>query len=160
MSAKIKELYKKYEDMVLYIIFGVLTTIVSYASYFIARIAMPVATANIISWICAVTFAFITNKKYVFKSKTDTAKAWITEAMSFYAARLLTGLVETVIMALCADKYSEFFCSLFGVTQTVNEIIFKIIANVIILIMNYVISKLVIFRKKDSISDKTEAENN
>ena len=80
--------------------------------------------------------------------------------MSFYAARLLTGLVETVIMALCADKYSEFFCSLFGVTQTVNEIIFKIIANVIILIMNYVISKLVIFRKKDSISDKTEAENN
>lgn len=157
MSDKIKQLYKKYEDMILYIIFGVLTTIVSYASYFIARNVMTVAAANIVSWVCAVTFAFITNKKYVFKSKTDTAKAWITEALSFYAARLLTGLVETVIMALCADKYSEFFCSLFRVEPKINELIFKIIANVIILIMNYVISKLVIFRNKDDNKEKSEA---
>lgn len=143
--------------MVLYIFFGVLTTAVSYGSYFLARIAVDSVTlCNIFSWCCAVAFAFVTNKVFVFKSKTNTAKELITEVTAFVSARLLSGVVETFIMWLCADRLSEFFCNLFHVSQEINELIFKLFANVIVLIMNYIFSKLVIFRNKGEQTERKE----
>lgn len=151
MFEKIKSLYKKYEDAILYIFFGGLTTLVSWGTHFASRIFLkvPVSAATMISWVCSVTFAFITNKKFVFKNKTETAKGLVMQTLSFYAARAASLGVEMVIMYLCADRFSENFCNLFGVSASVNEMIFKVLANVVILIMNYALSKLVIFRNKD-----------
>lgn len=152
MTEKIKSLYKKYEDIILYIIFGGFTTVVSWGSHFamLKLFNAPTGAATTVSWILSVTFAFVTNKKYVFKSKTDTMKGFIAQMLSFYSARLASFGMELIIMLLCADVYSEFFCSLFGVDDITNEMIFKVLANIIILIMNYALSKLVIFRNKDS----------
>lgn len=152
MFEKIKSLYKKYEDIILYVFFGGLTTVVSWGTHFASRffLKVPVSAATIISWVCAVTFAFITNKKFVFKNKTETTQGLIMQTLSFYAARAFSLGVEVVIMYLCADRFSEFFCSLFRVSASVNEMIFKVLANIIILIMNYALSKLVIFRNKNA----------
>ncbi len=151
-NGKIMELYMKYENIILYIFFGGLTTVISWGTHFASRMLfdVPVSAATIISWICSVTFAFITNKKFVFKNKTETATGFVMQMLSFFAARAASLGVEVVIMYLCADRFSEFFCSLFGVSAPVNEMIFKIIANIVILIMNYALSKLVIFRNKDN----------
>jgi putative flippase GtrA len=152
MTEKVKYLYRKYENIILYIIFGGFTTIVSWGSHLamitLFKASTPVATT--VSWILSVTFAFITNKKYVFKSQTDTMKDFMAQMISFYSARLASLGVELVIMLLCADIFSEFFCSLFGVDDITNEMIFKVLANVVILIINYALSKLVIFRNKNT----------
>lgn len=153
MPEKIKSLYKKYEDIILYIFFGGLTTLVSWGTHFASRflLEVPVSAATLISWICSVTFAFITNKKFVFKNKTETTQGLVMQTLSFYAARALSLGVEMIIMYLCADKFSEFFCSLFfGISASVNEMIFKVLANIVILIMNYALSKLVIFKNKNT----------
>ena len=104
MINKIKELYNKYEEIISYLFFEVLTTIVSLASYYILvltilnpDIAWQLQLANIISWICAVTFAYITNRKYVFKSKSENI---LKEARDFYSARVLTLLLDMGIMFL------------------------------------------------------------
>lgn len=161
----IKKLYEKYESIILYIIFGVLTTIVSFAvqgfSSYILKTSVFISTT--ISWIAAVTFAYVTNRIYVFKSQEHGFSNVAKEAVKFYSARIITYFMEVIIMILCADKFSEFFINLFGLNkfdyQTgvlsklkdathLNEFIFKIIANVIILVSNYILSKLIVFKKK------------
>lgn len=134
----IKSTYHKYEDIVLYVIFGGLTTVVSFVTHFGSEYLFHVNTntAVVISWICAVTFAFFTNKKWVFKSKTNTKSAFAREFFSFYAARLFSLGVESLIMFIFVQKLSY------------NELLFKILANVVVLILNYVFSKLIIFKKK------------
>ena len=161
----IKKLYNKYEDIILYIIFGVLTTVVSFVTQFLSSrfLGTEVAVSTSISWVCAVTFAYITNRKYVFKSEEHGASKIAAEAARFYGARLATYFMELAIMWLCADHFSGFFIdlmklerfdytsglfSLFKDAKGLNEMIFKLIANVIILISNYILSKLLVFRKK------------
>ena len=132
-----------------YIIFGVLTTIVSFVCAgiskkifemcgFSAQVIGPVST--VISWICAVTFAFVTNRIWVFKSKAKGFKAVAAEAFKFYGGRLTTLLIELIIMTL---GYSVFHF---------NYWLTKIFANVIVLILNYVISKFVIFNTEGKTS--------
>lgn len=137
---KLKELYKKYEEIVNYLIVGVLTTIVSLAIYYglVFTILNPnnaiqLQIANIVSWIVSVAFAFVTNRKYVFKSKNDKV---IKEACGFVSSRVLTLLMDMGIMFLTVTVLK------------MNDKIAKLISQVVITIANYVFSKLFVFKKQ------------
>lgn len=137
---KLKELYKKYEEIVNYLIVGVLTTIVSLAIYYglVFTILNPnnaiqLQIANIVSWIASVAFAFVTNRKYVFKSKNDKV---VKEACSFVSSRVLTLLMDMGIMFLTVTVLK------------MNDKIAKLISQVVITIANYVFSKLFVFKKQ------------
>ena len=139
---KIKALYIKYKDVILYLIFGVLTTVINYVSYFwlsdsgIFNDKINTVASTIIAWILAVIFAYITNKIWVFESKAKGLKANLVEIGAFLSCRILTGLMDTAIMFLCVD--------LLGM----NDMIIKLASNVLVVIVNYIGSKLVIFKNK------------
>ena len=136
---KIKTLYIKYKEVVNYLIFGVMATIVNFASYFVfARlIGIDEVISSGLSWFCAVTFAYITNKMFVFESKTDTKKAFFKEMLSFFLARVFSGIVCDIGTFALMVKVLH-----------INDIISKIVTQVMVVILNYVLSKLVIFKKK------------
>lgn len=136
---KIMELYKKYEEIVNYLIVGGLTTVVSLASYYICVLtvlnpkdALELQIANIISWICAVTFAYVTNRKFVFKSKSKDIKR---EVISFTSARIVTLIMDMVIMWLMVTL------------MHFNDKIAKLVVQVVVTIGNYLLSKLFVFKK-------------
>ena len=137
---KIKELLIKYEEVIRYLIIGVLTTVVSLATYYILtftvldpKVSIQLQITNVISWIVSVTFAYFTNRKYVFDSKEQNR---LKEAGKFVMARVVTLLMDMVIMWL-------------GVTVLCfNDKIMKLISQVVIIISNYVFSKLFVFKKK------------
>ena len=136
---KIIELYKKYKEIINYLIFGVLTTVVSLIVYWICtrtflnpEIPVQLQIANIISWILAVLFAYFTNRKYVFESKE---KNKIKEITKFYIGRLSTLFIDMLIMWI-------------GVTLLkANDSLVKILSQILVIIGNYVISKLFVFKK-------------
>ncbi len=138
---KVKELIKKVctKEVILYVVFGVLTTVVSLVTYYIcvgtflnAENAIQLQIANIISWIVSVTFAYITNRKFVFES---TNKNKLSEATKFVTSRIATLLMDMVIMFL-------------GVTfLKLNDGIIKIISQVIVIVANYAFSKIFVFKK-------------
>lgn len=141
MLSKIKSLYIRYKEIVNYIIVGGMTTAVSLGSYYVCvlfflnpRNALLLQIANVISWICAVTFAYITNRKYVFESQ-NTDK--IYEVAKFVGARLFTLVIDVVCMALMV--------SILGL----NDKLAKIIIQFIVLILNYILSKIIVFRKNN-----------
>lgn len=136
---KIMELYKKHEEIVNYLIVGGLTTVVSLASYYICVLtvlnpkdALELQIANIISWICAVTFAYVTNRKFVFKSKSKDIKR---EVISFTSARIVTLIMDMVIMWLMVTL------------MHFNDKIAKLVVQVVVTIGNYLLSKLFVFKK-------------
>lgn len=141
---KIKELYLKYREIVNYLIFGAATTFVSAATYalFVGAMHMGVMPGKVLSWIVAVTFAFVTNKLWVFESKSWVWPAWLREAAGFYAGRLFSGVVEigglALLMKLGMDQ------PLFGV----DGFLANIVITVVVIILNYFISKFLVFRKK------------
>lgn len=137
---KLLKLYKKYEEIINYIIVGGLTTVVSLGTYYLCvftflnpDVAVELQIANIISWICCVTFAYFTNRIFVFKSKNEKK---LKEAFNFYTSRIATLLMDMGIMFLLV--------TLAGF----NDKIIKILVQVIVTIANYVISKLFVFRKR------------
>lgn len=129
------KLYKKYEEIINYLIFGLLTTIVSILSYalFTRIFNLNYFVSNILSWIIAVTFAFITNRIFVFKSKKNKI---INEAIKFYLSRITSLLIELIIMYLAVDVLN------------INDMISKIIVQFIVIVINYVFSKIFVFKKK------------
>lgn len=140
----IKELYNKYKEIINYLIFGVLTTIVSLVTYYLLvltilnpEIAIELQIANIISWIAAVTFAYITNRKYVFNSKDNKI---IKEMTKFYSSRLTTLFLDMLLMYIFVTKLHF------------SDKLIKLIIQVIITILNYILSKLLVFKnKKESV---------
>ena len=129
---------KKYKEIIMYLIFGVLTTLVSLATYYLLTIsllnpnkAIELQIANIISWIISVTFAYFTNRKYVFESKN---KSRLKEASKFYISRILTLILDMLIMFI-GTTILQF-----------NDRIIKLIAQIIIIVSNYLLSKLFIFK--------------
>lgn len=133
----IRDFYYKHESVMLYLIVGAMTTVISLITQYVpAFFGLPTAVNTTISWICAVTFAFFTNKVWVFKDEAREKSDWIKQALSFYAARLVTYFAELGFMILTVDVLSQ------------NEYIMKLIAQIFVLIVNYLFSKLVIFRKK------------
>ncbi len=138
---KIKKIYKKYEEFINYIIVGMLTTVVSLMTYFIcvhtffnSENVFEMQIANIISWILAVLFAYITNRIFVFKSKSEH---YGKEFLSFCSSRVLTLLMDMIIMFT--------FVTLLHGSDTIG----KLISQVIVIIANYILSKIFVFRKKD-----------
>lgn len=144
MISKIKQIYKKYEEIINYVIVGALTTVVSIASYYFFRFfiftnssQLHIQICTIISWILAVLFAFVTNKKYVFKSNAKGTNGFV-EMLKFYLARITTLLIEMGSMLLLTDVLN------------INDKISKILVQFIVLVLNYVFSKIFVFRKKES----------
>lgn len=136
--------YKKYDEIINYLIFGVLTTVVTIITYAIftntflsSKSALDIQIANVLSWIIAVTFAYLTNRKYVFKSKAQGSKR-IKEIINFFLARISSLIVEMLFMYVTVTvlSYNDFIC--------------KIITQAIVIIFNYVCSKLIIFKKEEN----------
>lgn len=129
---------KNKKEILLYLIFGVLTTVVSLLTYYLCTItflnpnnAVEIQIANIISWITCVTFAFFTNRKYVFNSKEEIKK----ESVKFYISRLSALLIDVVMIFV------------FVSVLKINDKIIKLVNQVIIIIFNYIASKLFVFKK-------------
>lgn len=139
MINKIRELIVKYMDMLLYLVFGVLTTLVNYAVYLpcLRILGMPAAAANTISWLVSVAFAFLTNKPFVFKSHDWALETVIPELLKFMGTRIASGLLETGILFVTVD--------LLGM----NGVVWKIVTSVLVVVANYVGSKLLVFRSKE-----------
>lgn len=134
-----KDIFKKYREIISYLFIGVLTTIVSLASYYILTTlflspdnAISLQIANIISWIISVLFAYITNRKYVFLSSD---KNILKEFGKFTLSRVTTLLIDMALMFI--------FVSILHF----NDKLIKLIVQVVIIVLNYIFSKLLVFRK-------------
>lgn len=142
---KLQELYKKYKEIINYLIFGILTTIVSLAvkwgllfTILDQSNGFQLQIAVIVSWILAVLFAYFTNRKYVFESKN---KNKIKEFFSFIIARISTLLLEMFIM--------WFFVTLLKLNSDLWVIFFTILSQFVVVAGNYIFSKLFVFKKAD-----------
>lgn len=171
----IKRLFVKYKEIILYIIFGVLTTLVNWAVYAATVPAFSAAfngeevmwtvfgreitydtfaifLANVVAWIAGVAFAFVTNKLFVFESKSWKPAVALKEFWLFVAARLITGVMEwffpSLLFSIGLDQ------SIFGIKGFAA----KILVSVVVIILNYVFSKLIIFRKKDGGKEQKKLE--
>lgn len=138
LSTKIKDLYHKYYEIISYLFFGVMTTIVSFLTYvlFARAFLLSVVISNIFSWIFSVLFAYITNRKFVFKSNKTGFNPIIKEMISFFGSRLFSGAVETFLMYIFVELLSLY------------DVAIKLVATVIVIILNYIFSKLLVFKKK------------
>ena len=147
LPRKLQDIYYKYEEKWLYLVFGALTTLVSIVTKLLVFYAIPgypkwENTCGVaVSWICAVTFAFFTNKKYVFKNETKTRSEFFRVFVSFYGARGATLLMEWLIFFICCD------------TLDMSQTVITFASQVIIFIANYVLSKVFVFRKKKGAED-------
>ena len=138
MKNNIKVLLKKYKFIILYGIFGVLTTLINIVSYslFYSVFGVSNVISNIIAWVLSVLFAFITNKLWVFESKSFEFKLFMAELGNFTLCRLATGVLDLGIMFVGVDLLKG------------PAIILKVVSNVIVIILNYVMSKVFVFKKK------------
>ena len=133
-----KKLYDKYRDMIPYMIFGVLTTLVNIAAYWLLAHPLGLSTvpSTVIAWVLAVLCAYVTNRKWVFHSEAKTRNEIIKEGVSFYLCRLGTGVLDWLGMYVMVDVLHW------------NDLIVKIAVNIVVIVLNYVASKLIVFRKK------------
>ena len=131
------DLYRNHREGWRYLIFGFLATVVNIAVYSIAFYIFNIdnAVSNVIAWIVAAIFAYLTNKFMVFISRVDTKKALLKEITSFFSCRLFTLLVDEIIMIVSVDRLGMPAC------------LMKVIANIVVIILNFILSKLIIFKK-------------
>ena len=151
---KIKELYIKYKEIIVYVIFGALTTIVNLATFYILeRIfgseGKGYIVYNAIAWVVAVVFAYVTNKLYVFESKSWAPKIVIKESVEFLLARVFSFVVEELGLILMIEilHFGSYSLNLKIITLS-GATIAKILLAVIVVIMNYFFSKFIIFKNK------------
>lgn len=140
------DILKKYKEAILYIIFGGLTFVTNLLVYMICTriFKFDIYLSNFIAWTVSVLFAYVTNKFFVFESNSISFKYIIKELCSFMGCRVLTGVMEMIIIFLMLT------------IAGMNDLFVKIVANVVVIISNYIFSKLIIFTKKD----KLELKNN
>ncbi len=144
---KIQELFLKYKEVIMYLIFGVCTTAVNWIIYTVIVVLgeeVNLTVANIIAWVGAVAFAYITNKLWVFESKSWNPKIVRKELGMFLSARIFSGIFEIglfpVLMWMGMNQ------SIFGV----EGMLAKIVVGVLVIVLNYIFSKLLVFRKKEA----------
>lgn len=132
----IKSLLLKYKGIILYLVFGVLTTVINVITYHISYEMLHIAniTSTMIAWVVAVTFAYFTNKLFVFESKR-TGSGAVKEAINFFACRIGTGVIEVGMMYVFVDVLA------------LNGTIMKLITNFIVIVINYIASKFIIFNE-------------
>lgn len=143
MLDKMMNLLKKYRSQIVYLIFGVLTTVVNYLVFFPCSSYLEktgfqyaVAVSNTVAWVFAVLFAYVTNKPFVFESHDWSWKVVAPELAKFVSTRLASLLIETVIITVTVDMLHW------------NKIVWKILTSVLVVVLNYVGSKLLVFRRK------------
>ena len=134
---KLKQLIKKYEELIKYLIIGVLTTALNYIVFAVLTTIMKVDMhiSNLIAWLVGVIFAYFTNKLFVFESKSFKMEVLSKEILSFGAARVFSLLIEELILYIFVDLLN------------MDKLIIKLIANIIVIIINYILSKFIIFKK-------------
>ncbi|MCI8326431.1 MAG: GtrA family protein [Lachnospiraceae bacterium] len=137
MYEKRLELWKKYREMILYVIFGGATTLVNIVVYYICAhpCRIKVVPSSVIAWIVSVVFAYITNKLWVFHSTEMDYRVLLREVLSFFSARLLTGILDVGAMQL--------FVNVLGW----NDMAVKVCLNIVVIVLNYIASKFLIFKK-------------
>ena len=133
----IKQLFEKYKSIILYIFFGGCTTLINIIVYAVCSKALLLETipSTIIAWILSVVFAYVTNRRFVFDSKASQFLDIIKEMVSFLGCRILTGVLDIVLMYVFVDIIG------------VNDMLMKILSNIIVIVLNYVASKLFIFKQ-------------
>ncbi|MEG1805527.1 MAG: GtrA family protein [Clostridia bacterium] len=147
----IKRMFIKYKEIITYAFFGVLTTAVNYGVYVLLtrvfQISETTVLPNGIAFVVSVIFAYFTNRKWVFNSQVSGVAGVAKEFATFFAARILAGLLDLGFVYVAVDLLKG------------NDLIWKLVSNIIIIIVNFVISKLLVFRKKNvenNDGDKTE----
>ena len=142
MLGKIHTIITKYYDLIAYLFFGALTTLVNYAAYLPCYnwLGWSATVSNVIAWVAAVAFAFLTNKPFVFKSHDWSAKTLWPELTKFVGCRLGSGALETLIIFVAVDCLRP--------EDALWGNVVKLITSVLVVIVNYVGSKLLVFRKK------------
>jgi putative flippase GtrA len=127
----------KKKELILYLVFGVLTTVVNFVVYYVLTNPLNVyyLLSNLIAWVAAVLFAYFTNRVWVFDCKTSTVKQMITQASLFFSARITSLLVDMGLMYALVSLL------------LIDDLISKVIVGVTVVIINYVLSKLIIFKK-------------
>ena len=130
-----REYLRKYREILLYLVFGVLTTLINIISFYLLSDILNInwMISNVAAWIISVLFAYFTNKKYVFESKNKNV---IKEFTSFVVCRVLSLGIDMAVMKLLIDVLS------------INKLFSKIVSNVIVVIANYIFSKFLIFKGK------------
>ena len=138
---KLADWYREHREGMRYLVFGVLSTIINIVVFAICERMLHLSTiiSNVIAWIIAVLFAYITNKLYVFDSKTTKKQELAKEIISFFSARIFTLVIETIFLKIVIDKLGF------------NEILMKIISNVIVIVLNNIFSKIFIFKEEKNI---------
>ena len=138
MWDKAKKLYHKYYDLILYLVFGVLTTGVNYIVYLPCYniLGLSASVSNAIAWVVSVAFAFVPKKPFVFRSYDWSAKVVLPELAKFLGCRIGSGVLETAILFVTVDLLKW------------DGNLWKIVTSVLVVILNYVGSKLLVFRKK------------
>ena len=133
---KLKTLYAKYRETVIYLVFGVLTTVVNYAVYIPLYnfVHLPASVCNGVAWVAAVTFAYVTNKLFVFESKSWNSGV-LGELLRFVGSRVTSGVIETVSLLVTVDILGW------------NGNIMKLFLAVIVIVLNYILSKFFVFKK-------------
>lgn len=131
-------LFIKNKSMILYILFGGLTTLVNIVAYHICYEVLLISNflSTIIAWLFSVIFAYLTNRIFVFESKASGIEAWIQEILSFFGCRIATGVMDTVIMVVAVDYLHQ------------NSMLWKVISNILVIVINYIASKYLIFKRK------------
>jgi putative flippase GtrA len=137
MVQKIKNLVQKHWDILSYLFFGGLTTVVNYLVYLPCYnlLNLSAAVSNAIAWAVAVAFAYLTNKPFVFRSHDWSMKTVVPELTKFVTCRIGSGLLETGILFLCVDLLQF------------NGNVWKLITSVLVVILNYIASKLLVFKR-------------
>lgn len=144
-----KKLLVKYRELIVYVIVGGITTVVNWGASFLLDAfvldsgkAMQNTIINVIAWLVAVIVSFPLNRKWVFQSKNPD---WIGEFFGFTASRLTTLVIEELVMLLCVN--------VFGISFRISKVF---IASVLVIILNYVFSKLLVFRKGQKEEEPSE----
>lgn len=150
---KIKELIIKYKELITYVVFGGLTTVVNLVVFEVSGLILgdeKYLISNVIAWVAAVIFAYVTNKIWVFESKSWAPKVILKEIPSFFAARVFSFVVEEAGLFVFVDLlgFSEYSIKILSF-EIGGELIAKVILAVVVVILNYVFSKLFIFKKKE-----------
>lgn len=134
---RLKSILRKYRDVLLYLVFGVATTIVNYLVYFPCRaVGFSAAVSNAIAWFVSVLFAYLTNKPFVFRSMDWSMKTVFPEGCKFFGCRVGSGVLETAILFVTVDLLHW------------SSGLWKIVTSIFVVILNYIGSKLLVFRKK------------
>ena len=135
---KIRMLIRKHYDILAYLFFGVLTTVVNYVIYLPCYnlLQLSAAVSNAIAWVAAVAFAYVTNKPFVFRSHDWSAKTVVPELTKFVGSRVASGALEMAIIFVTVDL------------MLWNGNVMKLVTSVLVVIFNYVASKLLVFNKR------------